>query len=123
MGSLQLTVAVCNPADAERRWEGLFRIDTNQFDCLVPANRLREIGIEPVRDRLYELADGSNAIFLIGIAHFEFMGEYVPANVIFGRDDAEPILGMIPLQSVGIEVDPRTGRLKRRHSVRLKMAR
>jgi predicted aspartyl protease len=123
MGSLQLTVAVCNPADAERRWEGLFRIDTNQFDCLAPANRLREIGIEPVRERVYELADGSKAIFPIGIAHFEFMGEFVPANVIFGRDDAEPILGMIPLQSVGIEVDPRTGRLKRRPSVRLKMAR
>jgi hypothetical protein len=51
------------------------------------------------------------------------MGEFVPANVIFGRDDAEPILGMIPLQSVGIEIDPGTGRLKRRHSVRLKMAR
>lgn len=72
-----------------------------KLDCLVPANRLREIGI----------------------AHFEFMGEFVPANVIFGRDDAGPILGMIPLQSVGIEVDPRTGRLKRRPSVRLKMAR
>jgi hypothetical protein len=55
--------------------------------------------------------------------YFEFMGEFVPANVIFGRDDAEPILGMIPLQSVGIEIDPGTGRLKRRHWVRLKMAR
>ena len=48
-------------------------------------------------------------ILPIGIAHFEFMGEFVPANVISGQDDAEPILGMIPLQSVGIEVDPRTG--------------
>ncbi len=50
------------------------------------------------------------------------MGEIVGASVIFGADDAEPILGVTALESVGIEVDPRSQRLKRLPSVRLKTA-
>lgn len=42
------------------------------------------------------------------------------ATVIFGRDDAEPLLGVTPLESVGIEVDPQNQRLKRLPAVRLK---
>jgi clan AA aspartic protease len=120
MGLTQVTVAVCNPADRGRRWEGLFLVDTGAIDCLVPGNRLREIGIEPEGERVYELADGSHTTFPIGAARFEFMGEFVPANVIFGADDVEPILGMVVLESVGIEVDPRNQRLKRLPAVRLK---
>ena len=120
VGLSQVTVAVCNPADIERRWAGLFLVDTGAIDCLVPANRLREIGIEPETERTYELADGSQMSFPIGSARLEFMGEFVPAAVIFGADDIEPIPGMIALESVGIEVDPRNQRLKRLPAIRLK---
>ena len=41
-------------------------------------------------------------------------------TVIYGPDDAEPILGVTALESVGIEVDPRSQRLKRLPAVRLK---
>jgi hypothetical protein len=34
------------------------------------------------------------------------MGEIIGATIIFGKDDIEPILGVIALESVGIEVDP-----------------
>jgi len=120
MGLTQVTVAVCNPADPERRWEGLFLVDTGALDCLVPGNRLREIGIQPEVERVYELADGTQVTLPVGAGRFEFMGEFVAANVIFGPDDVEPILGMIALESVGIEVDPRNQRLKRLPTVRLK---
>jgi clan AA aspartic protease len=120
MGLTQVTVAVCNPADRSRRWESLFLVDTGAIDCVVPENRLREIGIEPEGGRVYELADGTLATLRVGAARFEFMGEFVPANVIFGADDVEPILGMIALEAVGIEVDPRNQRLKRLPALRLK---
>jgi clan AA aspartic protease len=120
MGTTQVTVAVCNPADPNRRWEALFLVATGAIDCLVPANRLREIGIEPERERLYELADGTQITYPVGAARFEFMGELVSANVIFGADDVEPILAVVALESIGIEVDPRNQRLKRLPAVRLK---
>src|SRR5581483_6211586 len=82
MGITQVTVAVCHPADTERRWEGLFLVDTGTLDCLVPGNRIREIGIEAEGERVYELADRTQVAFPIGMARFEFMGEFVAANVI-----------------------------------------
>ena len=70
--------------------------------------------------RTFELADGSEIALDIGVARIEFMGEAVGATVIFGNDDAEPLLGVTALESVGIEVDPRNQRLKRLPAVRLK---
>src|SRR5262249_19245464 len=111
---------VINPADPSQRWEGLFLVDTGSIDCYVPGNRLRQIGIQPIGQRHYELADGTEIALDVGVAQIEFMGEGVGATVILGKDDAEPLLGVTALESVGIEVDPQNQRLKRLPSVRLK---
>lgn len=116
----QVTVAVSNPGNPERRWEGLFLVDTGAIDCMMSGKHLREIGIEPRGKRTYELADGTEIAMDIGVAQIEFMGEIVGATVIFGKDDVEPILGVTVLESVGIEVDPQNQRLKRLPAVRLK---
>jgi clan AA aspartic protease len=123
MGVTHVTVAVSNPATPNRRWESLFLVDTGATDCLAPAKHLRAAGIKPVGSRTYELADGTEIKMKIGVAQVEFMGEVVGATIIFGDDDAEPILGVTALESVGIEVDPLNQRLKRLPAVRLKMAR
>ena len=123
MGATHVTVAVSNPADPSKRWEGLFLVDTGATDCYIPAKHLRAIGLESVGERTYELADGSELKVAIGVAQIEFMGEIVGATVLFGADDAEPILGLTALESVGIEVDPKSQRLKRLPAVRLKILR
>ncbi|MEX2139723.1 MAG: clan AA aspartic protease [Pirellulales bacterium] len=120
MGATQVTVAVVNPADSNRRWEGLFLVNTGAIDCYVPGNRLREIGLLPEGRRAYELADGTELVLNVAVARIEFMGEVVGATVIFVEDDAEPLLGVTALESVGIEVDPQNQRLKRLPAVRLK---
>lgn len=120
VGAIHVTTAVVNPANTEQRWEGLFLVDTGATDCYIPGNRLREIGIKPQGRRTYELADGSEIAVDIAVAQIEFMGEIVGATVLFGEDDAEPLLGVTALESVGIEVDPRNQRLKRLPAVRLK---
>jgi clan AA aspartic protease len=120
MGATHVTVTVVNPADLERRWDGLFLVDTGATDCLVPAKCLRSIGILPDSKRVFELADGTEVTFETAVARIEFMGDIVGATVLFGNDDVEPLLGVTPLESVGIEVDPRNQRLKRLPAVRLK---
>ena len=87
---------------------------------MIPGNRLKEVGVEPRGKRTCELADGTEVSLEIGVAQIEFMGECVGATVIFGKDDVEPILGVTALESVGIEVDPWSQRLKRLPAVRLK---
>ena len=52
----------------------------------------------------------------------EFMGEITSGRVIFGPDDAEPLLGVTALESVGILVDPANRTLKRMPAIPLKSA-
>ena len=90
MGLTHVTVAVRNPAQPERTWEGLFLVDTGAVDSMVPAGALRELGLTPRRQRTYELADGSELKMDITVGELEFMGDVVGSTLIFGPDDAEP---------------------------------
>ncbi len=120
MGATHVTVTIRNPAEPERTWEGLFLVDTGSTDCLVPRPHLESIGLAPKGQRVYGLADGSEIRMDITTADIEFMGEIVGGTILFGDTDAEPLLGLTALESVGIEVDPLNQRLKRLPSVRLK---
>ena len=117
---MHVTVTIRNPADPDRAWEGLFLVDTGATDSLVPKQRLEAIGLQPRGRRVYELADGSELVLDITVAEIEFMGETVGGTVIYGEANAEPLLGVTALESVGIEVDPVNQRLKRLPAVRLK---
>ena len=120
MGITHVAVKVRNPAAPRKVWEGLFLVDTGAVDSLVPGKFLRKIGLAPKSERIYELADGSEVKMKITTGELEFMGEIVGSTLLFGADDAEPILGVTALESVGIEVDPRTQQLKRLPAARLK---
>ena len=69
---------------------------------------------------MYELAVDSEVRMDITVAKVEFMGEFVGGTIVFGEPDAEPLLGVTALESVGIEVDPCNQTLKRLPAVRLK---
>lgn len=123
MGATHVTVTIRNPADPERAWEALFLVDTGATDSLVPRPHLEAIGLKPKGRRVYELADGREITVDVTVAEIEFMGETVGGTVLFGEPDAEPLLGVTALESVGIEVDPVNQRLKRLPAVRLKRLR
>lgn len=121
MGTTHVTVTIRNPADSSRFWEGSSPVDTGATDSLVPRKHLEAIGLTAKGNRIYELADGSETQLDVTAAEIEFMGDWTAGTVIFGDDDdAEPILGVTALGSVGIEVDPRNQRLKRLPAIRLK---
>ena len=120
MGATYVTVRITNPADLEKYWEGLFLVDTRATDTLVPRPHLEAIGLKPKGRRTYQLADGSDLAMDVTTADIGFMGELVGGTVLFGEPDAEPLLGVTALASVGIEVDPLNQQLKRLPAVRLK---
>ncbi len=118
-----VTVTVRNPVKPGKTWEGLFLVDGRAWDSWVPGKILRTLGFLPKGQRTYELADGAKMTVKATAGELEFMGEIVGSTIIFGPDDAEPILGVTALESVGIEVDPQSQRLKRLPAVRLKARR
>ena len=119
MGAMRVTVTVRNPADPGRFWEGLFRV-TGATDSLVPGPQLEAIGLEPKGRRVCGLADGNEIAMDIAVGEIGFMGETVGGTILFGAANAEPLLGLTALESVGIEVDPVNRKLKRLPAVRLK---
>lgn len=116
MGATWVEVTVTNPAEPRRAWAGAFLVDTGASDGIVPRKCLEAIGLSPERSRQYELADGSLARFDVAGAQLEFMGETAQANVVFGSNDTEPLLGFLALEATGMEVDPLGGRLKKRRT-------
>ena len=117
---MHVTAAVRNLAEPDRVWEGEFLVDTGATDCLVPRAALESIGLEPKGKRSYKLADGSEIQFDVAVGRVEFMGDFVGSTILFGEDDAEPLLGVTALESMGVEVDPLNQTLKRLPAVRLK---
>lgn len=120
MGLTHVTVTVKANKDSRKKYEADFLIDTGAIDCLVPARELKRAGIVPVGKTTYELADGTTKEYEFGLGVIEFMGDITAGRIIFGPDDAEPILGVTALESVGIAVDPKTHTLKRMPAISLK---
>ncbi|MCK4249009.1 MAG: clan AA aspartic protease [Candidatus Omnitrophica bacterium] len=120
MGTTHVTVTIRNPAKPQKSWESLFLVDTGAIDSLVPKDHLKAIGLKPKGQRAYELADGSEVKMDITTGDIEFMGEIVGGTIIFADPGTEPILGVTALESVGIDIDPRSQKLKRMPATRLK---
>ena len=100
-----------------------FLVDTGAIDCLLPTSLLRQAGIEPDRADFYELADGRLIELPVAFARIEFMGSLVIVKIVFGPEDAEPILGAIALEAAGFVVDPTKQSLRRLAARSLKKAR
>lgn len=120
MGLIHVTVTL-RPVEAlDGSYEADFLVDTGATDSLAPRRELHRIGVQPVGRMAYELADGTLHEYEFGLVRIEFMGEVTAGRVIFGPDEAEPLLGVTALESVGITVDPAGRTLKRLPAIPLK---
>lgn len=120
MGLTHVTVKISKPAGVNGSYEAAFLVDTGATGSLAPAKELRKAGIQPAGKTAYELANGQVEEYEFGLAEIRFMGEVTAGRVIFGPNNAEPILGVTALESVGITIDPTTRTLKRLPAIPLK---
>ena len=74
---------------------------------------MESIGLTPKGQRIYVLDDGGEISLDATGGQVEFMGELVGGTIVFGEPNAEPLMGVTALESVGIEVDPHNGTLHR----------
>ena len=120
MGLTHVTVSLRSLSAANGTYEADFLVDTGATDSLAPTSELNAIGVRPVGSTVYELADGTIQEYPFGLVEIAFMGEVTAGRVIFGPDNAEPLLGVTALESVGITVDPANRTLKRLPAIPLK---
>jgi len=105
-----------------KTFEAEFLVDTGAIDCRVPASALKKLGIKAEGRDVYELANGEAVEYTYGHARIAFMGAETVTRMIFGPEDAEPILG-VALESTGIGIDPVTRTLRRMAAKPLKRVR
>ena len=119
MGLTHVAVKVRN-RDSKDTYSANFLVDTGATDSMVPACDLKRIGVQPSAKKPYELANGEIHRYDVAWVELSLMDETIQSRVIFGPDNAEPILGVTALEAVGLVVDPTNQVLKRVPALPLK---
>lgn len=81
-------------------------VDTGATHSVFPSNVLRRLGLEPVDTKKFSLADERKVELGIGQARLRIGKQEWIVLVIFGPDDAEPIIGATTLETFGFAADP-----------------
>ena len=106
MGVTTLTVEVANPAAPEVTESLEFIVDSGAVFSVVPTEVLRRLGIRPVRQETFQLANNTRIVRWKGGSLFKFR-EYVGvAEVIFGEEGDATLLGAHTLEAFGLGLDP-----------------
>lgn len=67
---------------------------------------LRELGIQPLQELEFELANSQAIERDVGEARFFYDGRKAVSPVIFGEEGDAAVLGVVTMESMGLEVDP-----------------
>ena len=110
MGTFSWPIQVSS-VDGLRTREIEATVDTGAAFTTLPAPLLRDIGVEPVGQRRFLLADGRRVFMDYGRAWVTIDGEKEMTVVVFGADDAPPLLGAYTLEGLALAVDPVEQRL------------
>ena len=97
--------------DGQRSIEIEATVDTGAAYTTLPGRLLRELEVQPVGQRRFLLADGRRIYLDFGEARASIDGESVTTIVVFGEDDAPPLLGAYTLEGLGLAVAPGEQRL------------
>lgn len=82
-------------------------VDTGSSDTSIPQNVLSELGILPVGERPYRLADERIVEYPVSQARVRLDGQDLVVLVVFTPEDTMPLLGATTLETFGLGVDPK----------------
>jgi predicted aspartyl protease len=83
-----------------------FLVDSGATYSVVPAPVLARIGVEPVQEQEFRLANGDRIVRKKGIAAFKYGERIGGADVVFGEDGDANLLGALTLEALGLALDP-----------------
>lgn len=112
MGLTVLEIEVGNPAKPEKTEKIEFLIDSGAIYSVVPTAVLKKLGIKPVAEKEFRLANGTKIMRKKGIALFKYGDSIGGADVIFGEEGDSILLGAFTLEALGLVLDPLKRELK-----------
>ena len=112
MGLTFLGIEVGNPANPEVKEKVEFIVDSGAIYSVVPAPILERLGIRPLAEEEFRLADGTKIVRKKGGALFKYGDRIGVADVIFGEEGDSVLLGAFTLEALGLTLDPLRRELK-----------
>ena len=106
MGITHVALDIASPAGTEA-WETTeCLLDSGATLSLVPAALLDRLGLQPVGEEVFRLANGETIRRRRGIAAFRYEERVGGSDVIFGEEGDMNLVGVLTLESLGLALDP-----------------
>ena len=112
MGLTVLEIEVGNPAKPKVTEKIEFLIDSGAIYSVVPKAVLKRLGIRPLTEQQFRLANGQKIRRKKGGAVFKYRNRIGVADVIFGEKGDSNLLGAFTLEALGLSLDPLRRELK-----------
>lgn len=106
MGLTVLEIEVGNPSTPEVTETIELLIDSGAIYSVVPAPVLERLGIRPLAQQEFRLADGSKITRRKGGALFKYGDRIGGADVIFGEEGDYALLGAFTPEALGLSLNP-----------------
>jgi predicted aspartyl protease len=106
VGLTGLEIEVGSPANPEVTERIDLLIDSGAIYSVVPTPILERLGIRPLAEQQFRLADGSKIVRKKGVAVFKYGERIGGADVIFGEPGDSSLLGAFTLEALGLALDP-----------------
>ena len=101
-----MRLRVGNVARPEVSEELDFLVDSGAIYSVVPTEVLRRLGVQPLAEQEFRLANGTRIVRKKGVAFFRYEDRVGGADVIFGEPEDAVLLGAFTLESLGLCLDP-----------------
>ena len=96
--------------DGARCREIVAPVDTRSYRSIIPAEILRELGIEPVIESRFNYRDGSILKLPVAPARVALPGKAGHSIVAFGNDPQQTVIGGLTLVELALAADPKNKR-------------
>ncbi len=111
MGITKVKVLIKNPETGASRDVELM-VDTGSVFTWISKDTLESIGIKPRRVRQFRTIDGRVIMRSVGLVTIRYEGYEGDVEVVFGESGDAEVLGVTALETLGLEIDPVSGKLK-----------
>lgn len=105
MGTFSVAIEVSDLA-GQQFTEVETLVDSGSTYTSIPGSLLTRLGVQPTGRRDLRQADERIVQRQVGHARFRLNGDEVITLVVFGRENAGPLLGAMTLEAFGLAVDP-----------------
>ncbi|MEP7198554.1 MAG: aspartyl protease family protein [Chloroflexota bacterium] len=106
MGLTTVKIEISNPVNPNKGETVEFLVDSGAVYSVVPTKILKRLGIKPLAEETYRMADGTKIVRKKGGAIFRYGTRIGFADVIFGQTGDSELLGVTALESMGLSLDP-----------------